>query len=95
MLESFDEKSVIAARKAPGRQSVYEISFTQETIHDEIVRQRKYFDVVRLVDPVKTTVCDVCAGECEGHACYSVWENVRCNNCISMIALREKSRSPS
>lgn len=93
MLESFDEKSVIAARKAPGRQSVYEISFTQETIHDEIVRQRKYFDVVRLVDPVKTTVCDVCAGECEGHACYSVWgKNVRCNNCISMIALREKSR---
>lgn len=75
------------------RKLPHEIIFTQETIHDEIARQKKYFDVVRLVDPTKTTVCDVCAGTCEEHACYSVWgKESRCNNCISLQALKEHGR---
>lgn len=70
-----------------------EIKFTQESIHDEIARQKNYFDVVRLVDPSKTSVCDVCVGECEAHACYSVWgKNTRCNHCISLQALNEHTR---
>ncbi|MDD3252454.1 MAG: EAL domain-containing protein [Lachnospiraceae bacterium] len=67
--------------------------FAQEAVHDEIVRQRQYFDVVRLVDPIRTRVCNICQDTCETHACYSVWgKNVRCSNCISLRALEHHGR---
>lgn len=70
-----------------------ETVFTQETVHDEISHQKKYFDMVRLVDPSKTTVYDSCSGKCENHACFSVWgKSSRCNHCISLQALKEHSR---
>ena len=70
-----------------------ELIFTPDTLHDEIARQKKYFDIVRMVDPEKTMVCDAYLGGQEGHTCYSVWgKNERCSNCISLKALKEAGR---
>lgn len=55
---------------------------------------KPHFDIVRLVEPkdmlvyLKNTIED-----CETHACYTIWGNTsRCINCISLKALKEKSK---
>ncbi|MDD2981185.1 MAG: EAL domain-containing protein [Hespellia sp.] len=65
-----------------------------ETVQRELERLRKYFDLVRLVDSENTTVCGaVCNSDCDTKGCYSVWgKQERCNNCISLRALRGKTR---
>lgn len=54
------------------------------------------FDVVRLVDPVNTSVVDIEHGviqHVEKSACFSVWEkDKRCDNCISLLSCSEKRR---
>ncbi|MDD4851475.1 MAG: EAL domain-containing protein, partial [Gemmiger sp.] len=64
-----------------------------EPLQQEMNRLRRYFDVVRLVDPAKTRVLSNCAeADCELHSCYSVWgKPQRCNNCISLRAARQKA----
>lgn len=53
-----------------------------------------HFDIVRLVQPELTTVCERAGSvPCENEFCYSVWgKQARCSNCISMKALRSKGR---
>ncbi|MDD3339049.1 MAG: EAL domain-containing protein [Lachnospiraceae bacterium] len=55
---------------------------------------KPHFDLVRLVDPRNTIVCQVeQINQCDIHSCYSVWgKHTRCNNCISMRALEEHGK---
>lgn len=66
-----------------------------ETIlrHIEIIRP--YFDVVRLVDPTQTMVCESRENaECDMHSCYSIWgKTARCNNCISLKSYEKCGRA--
>lgn len=56
---------------------------------------KPYFDIVRLVEPEHTLVCQKnTAASCDIHACYTVWgKATRCNNCISLKALMSKGKS--
>lgn len=67
--------------------------FSWESMQRELDRQRQYFDMVRVVNPVKTSVCGIKKGECNEHACHAVWKKeTRCSNCISMKALENHTR---
>lgn len=69
------------------------LEFTWESMQRELDRQRHYFEVVRVVNPVKTSVCGAEQGECNAHACHAIWQkDARCGNCISMKALENKTR---
>lgn len=53
------------------------------------------FDVVRLVDPVRTTVLRLCDGRVteEPYTCFSVWnKDCRCKNCTSLQAVSGNCR---
>lgn len=69
------------------------MEFTWESMQRELDRQRHYFEVARVVNPVNTRVCGEQAGECNTHACHTVWQkDARCSNCISMKALENRKR---
>ncbi|NCB93745.1 MAG: EAL domain-containing protein [Clostridia bacterium] len=55
---------------------------------------KPHFDIVRLVDPRNTMVCEEAeAVDCDMHSCFSVWgKHTRCNNCISLKALESYGR---
>ncbi len=58
-----------------------------------IAALRPHFDIVRLVDPRQTMICDNFGEECEIQSCFSVWgRQQRCSNCISLKALEGKTR---
>ncbi|MDD3277676.1 MAG: EAL domain-containing protein [Lachnospiraceae bacterium] len=63
-------------------------------IQAELENLRRYFDIVRLVDPRRTSVYpDAHAHKCDIHGCYSVWgKEKRCNNCISLRAVQDQTR---
>lgn len=53
------------------------------------------FDVVRLVDPARTTVLRLCDGRVtdEPYTCFSVWnKDCRCKNCTSLQAVAGNCR---
>lgn len=53
------------------------------------------FDVVRLVDPVRTTVLRLCDDHVteEPYTCFSVWnKDCRCKNCTSLQAVSGNCR---
>ncbi|MDD3402951.1 MAG: EAL domain-containing protein [Hespellia sp.] len=53
---------------------------------------KPHFDIVRLVDPRQTMVCES-GGDCNLHSCFSVWgRHSRCNNCISLKSLEKQDR---
>lgn len=67
---------------------------TMKGIQEELEWLREYFDLVRLVNPT-----DFCVSfnpdddNCMNQGCYSVWgKEERCNNCISLKALEDKTR---
>lgn len=64
------------------------------SIQAELNKLRQYFDLVRLVDPRRTHVYPECNEKnCDVRGCYSVWgKEERCNNCISLRALQDKTR---
>lgn len=71
-------------------------TYTAEQMQQTLANLRQLFDVVRLVDPLTATL------ESEGtaltpgseNACYQVWNgrSERCQNCISLRAVREGQR---
>lgn len=56
--------------------------------------QEPHFDIVRLVQPEYTLICERPGGErCENEFCFSVWgKQARCSNCISLKALQKRGR---
>ncbi|MDD3254055.1 MAG: EAL domain-containing protein [Lachnospiraceae bacterium] len=69
-------------------------STDQEKALAKVEALKSDFDLVRLVDPEHTLVCEeMLAHDCEVNACYSVWgKSARCNHCISLQALRDHAR---
>ena len=55
---------------------------------------KKYFDIVRLVDPEETTVISKGENEeCDNFSCFQIWgKTTRCSNCISLKAYNNRSR---
>ena len=70
------------------------ISNDEERILKELDALRSCFDIVRLVDPEHTRVCmNAEEGVCDVQGCFTTWgKSERCNNCISLRALRGKTR---
>ncbi|NCC42008.1 MAG: EAL domain-containing protein [Clostridia bacterium] len=68
-------------------------NMSKTQVQTEIKRLRTYFDLVRMVDPedMRVTPCE--NESCDIEGCYCVWgKSERCNNCISLRALRGKTR---
>ncbi|MDD3186264.1 MAG: EAL domain-containing protein [Anaerostipes sp.] len=66
----------------------------KEDVYHEIEWLRNYFDIVRLVNPENVHVFfNPDDDMCENNGCFSVWgKQERCNNCISLRALEDKTR---
>lgn len=66
----------------------------KEKLYAKVDALKDDFDLVRLVDPEHTLVCDAALNrECDLHSCFSVWgKTTRCSNCISLRALKERGR---
>lgn len=64
------------------------------SMQTELEKLRRYFDIVRLVNPTRTHVYSENDSQgCNIRGCYSVWgKEERCSNCISLRALNEKKR---
>ena len=87
--------SILASEPGKGKagEAVSAVEFSWEGMQRELERQRQYFDIVRVVNPMKASVHGQKQGECNEHACYTVWQKEnRCNHCISMRALENHGR---
>lgn len=72
-----------------------EVLSAEEKAYRDMDTLKPYFDIVRLVDPKRTIVCDNRnPNDCDHHFCFSVWgKQARCSNCISLKALESKGRT--
>lgn len=70
--------------------------YTVDEARQTLKTLRDIFDIARIVDPVHCMAYEFLkTGEpvYEPYSCYSVWnKNERCQNCVSMNALSEKTR---
>ena len=58
-----------------------------------VAELKKYFDIVRLVDPEETSVITKEDDQCDNSSCFQVWgKTTRCSNCISLKAYNNHSR---
>lgn len=71
-------------------------SYTMEGMQELIRQLSKFFDVVRLVDPIAMIVYDIADGEFKSqeYNCFHVWKkNTRCENCVSARSHMMNGRS--
>lgn len=69
---------------------------TYSEMEKELDNLKKYFDIVRIVDPINTHIyasTDAQGAASRGHECYDVWgRECRCEDCSSALALMEHER---